>query len=233
VLCHVLEHLPALQDAVATLSACETLTRVLIAWPVLERWVARGLAGALNFEHCTYVTRATLIALFAAQGWHLHAQADWPENDTAFLSFARGEKVARHTLSASPRETIDAIAGYYAHFQIAALRIERAVAMHRGDAFLMPASVYTQTLLMSGLKETRFRAVLDNAPQKQGGRLYGTALPVAAPAQALGDADHPLVVLNGGAHCVEIIRGLKDIRGDAEIVKVSEGTMHGDRATAQ
>lgn len=225
VLCHVLERLPALQEAVTTLGACKTLTRILLAWPVLERWTARGFAGALNFERCTYITLPTLIALFAAQGWHLHAQAGWAENDTAFLSFTRGVRVPSHAICGSARDTIDLISGYYAHFQIAALQIERTVASHGGEAFMMPAGVDTQTLLMSGLKEKRFRAVLDNAPQKQGARLYGTALEVAAPAQALGAAERPLVVLNAGAHCVEIIRGLKALRDDIEILKVAEGTL--------
>jgi len=223
VLCHVLEHLPALQDAVATLAACESLSRVILAWPVLERWTARALAGALNFEHCTYVTLATLKALFGAQGWHLHAEAQWRENDTAFLSFARGEPLREHVAQGTARDAVGAIGAFYAHFQITALQIDRAVAMHRGDAYLMPASVYAQTLLASGLKETRFRAVLDNAPLKQGQRLYGTSLQVLDPANILADADNPLVVLNGGPHTPEIIRALRTLRDDVDILKVGEG----------
>lgn len=231
VLCHVLEHIPALNEAAATLAACASLDRVILAWPVLERWTARGLAGALNFEHCTYLTIASLKALFAAEGWRVHGEAQWRENDTIFLSFARGEPMRAHAPPGSPRETIAAIANYYSHFQITALQIDRAVAMHRGTAFLMPASVYTQTLLASGLKEKHFAAVLDNAPQKQGQRLYGTALQVLAPGDALMTADNPLVVLNGGAHSAEIIRGLRTLREDVEILKVSEEAFDGATAS--
>lgn len=231
VLCHVLEHIPALNDAVATLAACASLDRVILAWPVLERWTTRGLAGALNFEHCTYLTVASLKALFSAEGWHVHGEAQWRENDTVFLSFARAAPMRAHALHGSPRETIAMIANYYSHFQITALQIDRAVAMHRGTSFLMPASVYTQTLLASGLKEKRFEAVLDNAPQKQGQRLYGTALQVLAPADALVTADNPLVVLNGGAHSAEIIRGLRTLREDVDILKVSEEAHDGATAS--
>jgi hypothetical protein len=182
--------------------------------------MARGLAGALNFEHCTYVTLPTLKALFAAQGWWLRGEEAWPDNDTAFLSFERGACAPFRPAQAD--DTAARIVRYYDAFQAAAGPLGHALSAHRGDAFLMPASIYTQTLLASGLDENRFVALLDNAPQKQGLRLFGTGLQVFSPSRALPQAKSPLVLLNGGAHAEEIIRGLCAIRADAIVLTADE-----------
>jgi hypothetical protein len=84
----------------------------------------------------------------------------------------------------------------------------------------MPASVYAQSLIAAGLSEHSFVALLDNSPVKQGSRLYGTKLKVAAPRDVLPTASRPLVVLNGGAHDAEIAAGLSAIRSDTGIVFV-------------
>ena len=82
----------------------------------------------------------------------------------------------------------------------------------------MPGSVYAQALIAGGLDESRFAALLDNAPVKQGARLYGTTLKVLAPGVGLAAARRPLVVLNGGAHDGEIAQGLFTIRPDIEVL---------------
>ncbi|MBS0274420.1 MAG: hypothetical protein JSR55_08465 [Proteobacteria bacterium] len=58
--------------------------------------------------------------------------------------------------------------------------------------------------------------MLDNAPAKQGRRLYGTNLSVHA-VTALATARNPLVILNAGAHNAEIAAGLRALRPDVRI----------------
>ncbi|MEI9990688.1 MAG: methyltransferase domain-containing protein [Rhizomicrobium sp.] len=216
VMSHMLEHVTDLRAALATLTTARDCAHVIVAWPDLDKWLAKGLAGALNFEHGIYVGLARLIASFANFGWTLAARVVWAENDTDFLAFARAR--ADTAAPAATGQARTAIRAYYAGFRAQARALNAALATHDGDAFLMPASVYAQALLAEGLDEARFKALLDNAAVKQGRRLYGTGLAVAAPQTALPDARNPLVVLNGGAHEAEIAARLRAQRADVTIL---------------
>ncbi|MEO8301242.1 MAG: methyltransferase domain-containing protein [Rhizomicrobium sp.] len=220
VMCHMLEHVVDLR---ATLAVLDTRLppdgRICIAWPELENWTARGVAGALNFEHGIYLTVPRLLSLFAQSGWHLRAQSRWAENDTRFLAFARG---ARKTVRMPRDMGAKAVLGFFDSLRHTATRLTAALSSHDGEAFLMPASIYAQALLALGLPERRFSALLDNSGAKQGARLYGTDLRVLAPAAALPQARTPLVILNGGAHTAEIAAGLRTIRSDVRIVAAGE-----------
>ena len=216
VMCHMLEHVVAPRAALAALTASLPPDgRIVLAWPDLELWMRDGLAGALNFEHGIYVPLPQLVALFAEFGWVLQSEQIWSENHTVFLAFARGRTdrpVAAPVASAAP-----VVRDFFEGFRTCAATIGRRLDRHDGEIFLMPASIYAQTLLASGLEERRFSALLDNAPIKQSRRLYGTALRVAAPAEILRNARRPLVVLNGGAHDPEISASLRELRPDVDI----------------
>jgi hypothetical protein len=108
------------------------------------------------------------------------------------------------------------VPAYFARLREQAIAAQRAADSHVGEVFLMPASVYSQALLALGLREERLSGLLDNAPAKQGRRLYGTGLAVF-PVAALSAARDPLVILNAGAHNAEIAASLKALRPDIRI----------------
>lgn len=213
VMCHMFEHALDLRAALRAIGAALPPDgRFCLAWPELERWTAKGVAGALNFEHGVYVTVPRLLALLAEFGWRERARRHWEENETLFLALERGG-----ASMAPPRgDAATAVPAYFARLQALAAAAQRAAADHDGEVFLMPASVYSQALLALGLAEGRIAALLDNAPAKQGQRLYGTSLEVR-PVSALAGARDPLVILNAGAHDDEIAAGLIAVRPDVRI----------------
>lgn len=225
VMCHMFEHVVDLRAALAALDIqLPPDGRICLAWPDLETWVRKGVAGALNFEHGVFLTVPRLLALFAEFGWRVAARMHWTENDTWFLAFTRGAADALPVPRAGGKAAVSA---YFGALRVQALKLAAALGRHDGDGFLMPASIYAQALLAQGLPEQRFAALLDNSPAKQGRRLYGTDLRVLAPAAALAEARHPLVVLNAGAHNAEIAADLRALRSDIRIVIAAD-----DAATA-
>lgn len=217
VLCHVFEHFVDLRGAVALMSeALPQAGRIIIAWPELETWIARGQAGALNFEHGLYLTVDRLIWLFSQFGWGLVGKDRWAENDTVFLAFSRQKQTLAPPGAA---DCVAAIIAYFQRFSMQALRLQTLLP-EGSDAFLMPASIYAQALLAAGLRETAFRGLLDNSSVKQKHRLFGTSLFVHAPAAILPDAKHPIVVLNGGAHQDEMASGLRATRSDVVLLGI-------------
>lgn len=214
VMCHMLEHATDLRAALAAIHAALPADgRICIAWPELEQWTAKGVAGALNFEHGIYLTVPRLLALLSEFGWREIARRRWDENDTLFLALERGTGLAPAVRS----DGAQAVPVYFARLREQAVAAQRAAENHEGEVFLMPASVYSQALLAMGLREARISGVLDNAPAKQGRRLYGTGLTVL-PATTLSSARDPLVILNAGAHNAEIAASLRALRADVRIM---------------
>jgi hypothetical protein len=214
VMCHMFEHATDLRAALTAInSALPDNGRICLAWPELEHWTAKGVAGALNFEHGVYLTVPRLLALLAEFGWQEEARERWKENDTLFLALERGSTA----VEAARSDADQSVPEYFSRLRRQASAAQQAAAGHAGDVFLMPASVYSQSLLALGLDEQNLTGLLDNAPAKQGRRLYGTELKVF-PAAVLLNAADPLVILNAGAHNNEIAEGLRALRPDVRIV---------------
>lgn len=214
VMCHMFEHATDLRAALMAIGAALPADgRICIAWPELEHWTAKGVAGALNFEHGIYLTVPRLLALLSEFGWREIARQRWDENDTLFLALERGTAL----VPAARSNGAEAVPAYFARLREQAVAAQRAAEDHAGEVFLMPASIYSQALLAMGLREERIRGLLDNAPAKQGRRLYGTGLAVL-PAVALRTARDPLVILNAGVHNSEIAASLRDLRADVRIM---------------
>jgi hypothetical protein len=213
VMCHMFEHATDLRAALAAINAALPDTgRICLAWPELEHWTAKGVAGALNFEHGVYLTVPRLLALLSEFGWQEIGREHWTENDTLFLALDRHAAGVQAGRSDAGR----AVPEYFSQLQTQAKTAQQAATDHDGDVFLMPASVYSQSLLAMGLDERRLAGLLDNAAVKQHRRLYGTGLTVF-PTSALLSADNPLVILNAGAHNREIAEGLRALRPDVQI----------------
>ena len=69
--------------------------------------------------------------------------------------------------------------------------------------YLFGAHVFAQYLIGFGLDSSRIACLLDNDPNKQGRRLYGTGLMVQSPA-VLKDLENPYVILKAGVYNQEI-----------------------------
>ena len=70
--------------------------------------------------------------------------------------------------------------------------------------YLFGAHVFAQYLIEMGLKIESIVCLLDNDPQKEGKRLYGTALYVKSPKKELLSLNDPVVILKAGVYNIEI-----------------------------
>ena len=77
------------------------------------------------------------------------------------------------------------------------------IAESASPIYLFGAHVFAQYLLEMGLNTDKIVCLLDNDPNKQGKRLYGTNLPVASP-KVLSDVSDPIVILKAGVYNDEI-----------------------------
>jgi hypothetical protein len=85
------------------------------------------------------------------------------------------------------------------------------------DIFLFGAHIFSQSLLNMGLDDVKISGILDNDPNKEGNRLYGTDLKVSNPS-ILKNLENILVVVKAGVYTDEIIKQLKDINLSIKII---------------
>ena len=80
--------------------------------------------------------------------------------------------------------------------------------------YVFGAHIFTQYLVSFGLSIDKVAAILDNATDKQGKRLYGLRQEVLSP-NALHGVKNPAVILRVGAYAEEIKRGILEINPGA------------------
>ncbi|MBR3723270.1 MAG: hypothetical protein IKN12_11010 [Selenomonadaceae bacterium] len=85
------------------------------------------------------------------------------------------------------------------------------------DVYLFGAHAYSQFLLKFGIDGERIKCVLDNDPEKQNKRLYGTKYMVRSPSETQ-NANAPVIILHAGVHSDEIAKQLKLINPNVKII---------------
>jgi predicted small secreted protein len=86
-----------------------------------------------------------------------------------------------------------------------------------GNVYLFGAHIFSQYLLQFGLDDNKIVNILDNDPNKQGKRLYGTNLIVKSP-EVLKDEKEGTVILKAGIYNSEIEEQIIKINSNIKFI---------------
>ena len=89
---------------------------------------------------------------------------------------------------------------------------------HSGPVYLFGAHVFSQSLIVLGLKTDKIVGVLDNAGDKQNKRLYGTPFQVFNPSVIL-ELSNVMIILNVSHYQAEIRNQLLSMNKNLQIVE--------------
>ena len=98
---------------------------------------------------------------------------------------------------------------YVSYYEELIHDLNRRLSESTQPIYLFGAHVFAQYLIAFGLNTDCIAALLDNDPNKQGKRLYGTNLFVQSP-KILRDATKPIVILKAGVYNKEIKTDILD-----------------------
>lgn len=200
---HVFEHLLEPRKLLQLFFAHENRPKfIFVAWPELDEWVRRCLAGAINFEHSYVITKDSLCALFSNFGYAIKSTKYFSNNCCWFLAFEFTGVISSANCHDADLSSI--VFGFYKNVKNRASKLNDIAGKFKGDVFLAPASVYSQLLLFNGFDHRKVKCLFDSSPQKIGCRLYGTDLYVSDPKNILPDCGESLIIINGGFHSQEI-----------------------------
>lgn len=132
--------------------------------------------------------------------------ANFLDDHSIFYSFIKSEKSASQITRLDKnlyKKNKDLYLEYLCYHKKLVTKINKQIESSNKDIFLFGAHVFTQYLISFGLDVNKIKLILDNNPDKQGKRLYGTDLFVASP-KVLKDNNNSSVILRSGVFNKEI-----------------------------
>jgi hypothetical protein len=207
---HVFEHM---YDPVAFVQLLSTFLEIgqklIFSVPNMKAMLINKYLNFINFEHTFYLSDDYIEFLLASYGFRLEKKEYFLDDNSIFYVAVRDvitEHSSRPTLYNKNKILFDE---YITHYYRLVNDINKQLANYSGTVFQFGAHIITQYLINFGLDTSKISAILDNDPDKQGRRLYGTILYVQSPKILIG-LDRPVVLLQNSSLSNEIKQDILD-----------------------
>lgn len=172
--------------------------------PNMQVMLERKYTNCINFEHTVFLTEPYIEYLLAKHGFKLLAKEYFLEDHSIFYAAVRESLVRPITLPSDLYEKNRQLYLDYVNYHRELITdLNSRIADTAHPVYLFGAHIFAQYLIAFGLDTSRIVSLLDNDPQKQGKRLYGTRLTVYSP-KVLRDVKEPMVILKAGVYNKEI-----------------------------
>ena len=202
---HVFEHIYKPDDFMSHLSGfMRSGQKLVFSLPNMEAMLERKYTNCINFEHTVFLTEPYVEYLLAKHGFKVIAKEYFMDDHSIFYSAIRDPDVKPLLLPPNLYEKNKKLYMDYLGYHKSLIAVlNQKMAESAQSIYLFGAHVFAQNLLGMGLNADKILCLLDNDPNKQGKRLYGTRLQVASP-RILSDVSNPIVILKAGAYNDEI-----------------------------
>jgi hypothetical protein len=175
-----------------------------ISIPNMRDWLLKGYTNTLMFEHTYYIDEYVLEFILNNNGFIIEEKII---NEHSIM--VKAKKVNQVIVCDSNFEYSKEIFENY--YQKLLLDVNTTISKIKDQSvYLFGAHIFSQMFIKMGLGENKIISILDNNPEKQGKRLYGTKLLVNSP-QILKDIESPIVIVRAGAYTKEIVSDIIDI----------------------
>lgn len=177
---------------------------LVFSLPNMQAMLERKYTNCINFEHTVFLTEPYLEFLLAKHGFRLLAKEYFMDDHSIFYAAVRDRSVMGIALPPGLYRKNKQLYGDYVRYHEELIRdLNGRMAVTAQPVYLFGAHVFAQYLIAFGLDTSRVVSLLDNDPQKQGKRLYGTSLMVLSP-KVLRDVADAAVILKAGVYNGEI-----------------------------
>ncbi|MEN9867764.1 MAG: hypothetical protein RL748_3354 [Pseudomonadota bacterium] len=178
--------------------------RLLFALPNMQVWLERCYTNCMNFEHTLFMTEPYIEYMLAKHGFEIEKKELFLPDHSIFYSTIKTGQTKPVALPAGLYEqNRQHYLNYVAYHEKLIAELNQHLDTTDKPTYLFGAHIFAQSLLGFGLDQNRIVSLLDNDPNKQGKRLYGTRLMVNSP-EVLRGLDAPVVILKAGVYNPEI-----------------------------
>lgn len=202
---HVFEHIYEPDQFIRHLSEFMSVGKHLVfSLPNMQVCLERNYTNCINFEHTVFLTEPYVEHLLAKHGFKLLNKEYFMDDHSIFYAAVRDPSVKSIALPHGLYEkNKNLFRNYVSYHEKLIQNLNRKIREVTQPVYLFGAHVFSQYLIESGLETNRIVSLLDNDPNKQGKRLYGTSLLVQSP-KVLSTVKNPIVILKAGVYNQEI-----------------------------
>jgi len=202
---HVFEHLYEPDNFMRHLAGFMGEGKKLIfSLPNMQVMLERKYTNCINFEHTTFLTEPYVEFLLAKHGFRLLNKEYFMDDHSIFFAAVRDSSVKPVDLpSGLYKKNKQLYMDYVRYHEDLIQELNDKIRNINQPVYLFGAHVFAQYLIAVGLDTKRIVSLLDNDPNKQEKRLYGTDLTVQSP-KALRGVKTPSVILKAGFYNDEI-----------------------------
>jgi len=210
---HVFEHVYEPSQFIQHLSNfLQEGQKLIFSLPNMEVMLRRKYTNCINFEHTVFLTEPYIEYLLSKYGFRLLDKQYFKDDHSIFYAYVKDSNVDLKPLPDGIYEHNKALYLNYIQYHeelIADLNKKIDISLGDRPLYLFGAHIFAQYLIQFGLKTEKIISILDNDPNKQGKRLYGTKLKVASP-KILADIESPVVILKAGVYNQEIMTDISE-----------------------
>ena len=215
---HVIEHLYEPQELIAKVSqSLEQGQLHIFSVPRLDIMLKRKYTNCINFEHTVFLTEPFIDYLLFINRFEILEKHYFLDDHSIFYACRKMADSKKHVAVPNEYQKNKQMFEEYLAFHLNLINdLNDKIKSHNGKVFLFGGHIFSQYLIGFGLDEKKIDCILDNDPNKQGKRLYGTSLKVESP-EILKTLENVAVILRTGGYNKEIKNDIvKNINPDVE-----------------
>lgn len=214
---HVLEHLYSPLETLKSILKFEQIDKMIFSIPNLKMYLKKRYSNVINFEHTYLITEEVLKKMLNLVNFRIKKKKYYREH-SIFIYAQKGTDKKKNKIQSLKKYQV-MYKNMITFYKQKTLKMNKIfLNKNKNNHFLFGAHVFSQFLLNMGLKENKFKYVLDNSKNKHNKRLYGSNLYVQNP-EIIKKIKKPIVLANVGQYQFEIERQLRRINKNVKIKK--------------
>jgi predicted SAM-dependent methyltransferase len=192
---------------------------LIMSVPNLEAMLRNNYTNCLNFEHTYFASQPYVELLLNHFGYELLEESYFKEDHSIFFCAkkVRESKEEIHITSGQRDQLYMRNLALFSNYIKYHEELVSDLNKIEGDVYLFGAHIFSQTLLQFGLDAKKIINILDNDPNKQNKRLYGTDLIVKSP-EALRGIESGTVIVKTGVYNEEIKKQIESINPNIKVI---------------
>lgn len=210
---HVFEHVYYPNEFIAQLSNfLKHGQKLIFSIPKMEEMLKRKYNNCLNFEHTVLLTEPYIDHLLSKYDFKQVDKEYFLDDHSIFYAYVKDTNVDIIELPKGLYEHNKTIYLEYIKYHkqlIKDINSKIDNSNNQKPIYLFGAHIFAQYLIQFGLNTNRIVCLLDNDPEKQGKRLYGTSMKVESPT-ILKNIEAPIIILKAGVYNNEIKKDITE-----------------------
>jgi hypothetical protein len=195
---------------------------IFVSIPNFKGFIDSGALNSLNFEHTFLLDPKHAELMFENAGFSILNSKNYL-NHSFFYHLKKSHNALNakrefSNISSQSSNFLDLISNLRKFVELINIIIDDLSVKEERKIYLFGANIFSQGLITLGINQSKITGILDNSPNKQNQRLYGTNLIVQSPS-IIAEHKDVHVVLNASHYQNEIRDQLKSLNKNVVIIE--------------